>query len=309
MTNPLADFVSIRINERLRKGTAIEDISKASGIPVSRLNRLIKGDIPTKDEAEGLKEALGGEALDYRPFKIANSAWWAEQKPEVQAETQHLVDQALYAPSKLLEIEKAFSKRNFQIAIVAFAFALLCLGHTVYKTFQVRNLRKEAYTWAIRTTGSRHMAYAQVGIEISKDQILKMEAIEPLIDQTWQDPAERAHSRRVLLDIIHYYVATGAQFEEMLAHTKKLAGDPDSWRLSSRIKDPITGQIINVEDPNGGGIDMKQLKALVAKDLRTQSFINLANAVANGQQDPKEVPPLQSWTKIEKDADSSQPSN
>ncbi len=146
------------------------------------------------------------------------------------------------------------------------------------------------------------MAYAQVGIEECRKNILFVQAIDPLIEKSWTDPADRSSARRVLLDLIRYYVSIGAQFEEMLARTKHLMGDPSSWRYSSQLKDPITGQLVNVEDPNGGGIDLKLVQKLVSTDLRSKSLLDLANSVASGSQDPKAVPKIESWSQLSSDS-------
>lgn len=296
MKNPLADFVAYRIHDLVRKGNSEEALAKSMDIPLPRLRLLMDGTIPTKEEAQALTKALGGRPLDYRPYTLADDEWWSSQNPTTQAEVQRITREATYAPEKLLEAEARYTKRNLAVILTAVVCIIGSLGFGLYKGSQVRALRKESRAWGIRNAGTRSLAYDEAAIETCKEQILLIQAVDPLVDKSWHTPAERAKARGILLDLAHYYKVLGFQSEEKAAKTRFLMGDPEKWSYNSVLTDPFTGQAYNLDSPDGGVIDIKLLKKLVAVDLRTENAIRLVQEVAGGKQDLDAIPPMDQWS-------------
>lgn len=300
MKNPLADFVAYRIHDLVRKGTSEEALAKSMDIPLPRLRLLMDGTIPTKAEAQALMKVLGGRTLDYRPYTLADDEWWSSQPPAIQAEIQRITREATYAPEKLLEAETRYTKRNLAVILTAVVCIIGSLAFGLYKGSQVKALRKESRAWGIRNAGSRSLAYDEVAIEICKEQILFVQAVDPLVDRSWQTPAERAKARGILLDLAHYYKVIGFQSEEKAAKTRFLQGDPEKWSYNSVMTDPFTGQAYNLDSPDGGAIDIKLLKKLVAVDLRIENVRKMVEAVAGGKQDLDAIPPMDQWSEATK---------
>lgn len=307
MKNPLADFVAYRVHDLMRKGTTDDSLAKSMGMPLPRLRALMDGTIPTKDEAKALTKVLGGNPRDYRPFTLSDDPWWSSQDPSTQSEVQRLTRDAIYAPEKLLESETRYTKRNMAIILTCVACVVASLAFALYTGSRYKGLKKEAYAWAIRNTGTRYLAYDETAIETCKEQILLIQALDPMVEKSWQSSGDRAKARGILLDLTKFYKTTGFQSEEKAAKARFLMGDPEKWRYDSILTDPITGQQYNLESPNGGALDLKLLKKLVAVDLRTENALRLASEVAGGKQDPDAIPPIDQWAETAKgDAPTSQ---
>ena len=300
MKNQLADFVAYRIHDLVRKGNSEEALAKSMDIPLPRLRLLMNGTIPAKEEAQALAKILGGSPLDYRPYTLADDDWWSSQNPTTQAEVQRITRESTYAPEKLLEAETRYGKRNLVVILTAVACVIGSLAFGLYKGSQIKALRKESRAWGIRNAGTLSLAYDEVATETCKEQILLIQAVDPLVDQSWHTPADRAKARGILLDLAHFYKLSGFQSEEKAAKTRFLMGDPEKWNYNSVLTDPFTGQAYNLDTPEGGAIDIKLLKKLVAVDLRTENVRRMVEAVAGGKQDLDAIPPINQWSEATK---------
>jgi len=281
--------------------TSREAYLSALGIASDRFDRLLEGELPTPAEAASLAQVLGGVPGDYRDFVLVEDPWFSSQPVEIRAHVARLMGEGLKGPREDLEDERKFSGRMAKWGLVAAAVFGLSVLNAVWVNSRFARMRPEAYRYAARMYGQRDLALATLGVEEAKAAIVQLRAVSTYVDANFPDrSAEASKIQGFLLDGVRYYSGLGRIYEERQARAKGLLEAPARAGMSHKIFDAITGQEVDLEDPNGGSLDMTALRDLVRAQMRTKEFLRLADDLAKGRAAADRIPSGETWTQAAK---------
>lgn len=271
-------------------------LCESLGLSESRLAVLLEGDMPTQAEGIKLAKVLGGSPDDYRDFVLQEDPWFTNQTQETKAEIARILTSSRKDLLQDLEDGRRFGKRMARLGIAASIAILACLANVVWVNHRYNTLRPDAYRYATRMYGQRDLAIATTGIEESKALILRIRAISSIVDTSWAgDRAGLIKLQSFLLDGVRYYQNIGQMFEERAHRDRTILEAPHKAKMDNRVFDIQTGQEVDLEDPNGGKLDMDKLRDLVQAQMRSKEFLKLANDLAKAPQDLSHLPPLTKW--------------
>lgn len=259
--------------------------------------------MPTQAEASRIAEVLGGVPADYRDFVLAEDPWFSSQPNSIQAEIARLVGTGLKEPLEDLQAERKFSRRMAILGLAGGVTVALGLFYAAWLNHRYTQMRPEAYRYATVMYGQRDLAMAQAGIEVAKSQIIRLRALSDLAEAQYAgDPAAAAKMQAFLVDGVRYYLSAGQLFEDRMTRTKAILSAPEKAKVGHQVRDIITGQVVDLEAPDGGHLDMEEVRNLVRAQLRTEEFLKLAEALAKRERDINQVPAGSQWAQTARGA-------
>lgn len=269
------------------------------GASPERLAQLFDGALPTHQESQALAMILGGTPDDYRDFVLSEDTWFHAQSKDTQGQIARLMGAALKDPLEGLAAERRFSRKVIKLGLVGFVIVILAILNGVWVNHKYNTLRPDAYRWTTRMYGYRDMAISEKGIEAAKDTIERLKVISGIVDTYYaSDPVGAGKMQAFLINGVRYYQSVGELYEDRYHRAQAILSAPAKVKMDNRVFDIQTGQEIDLEDPNGGKLDLNKVRDLVRAQMRTDEFLKLADELAHRKRDINEIPSGAKWSEV-----------